>query len=144
MLEIVSTKVSLHLEINEADRKLLQFIYDNLGTSADAAADRISNLTKQTQSLEKDFETYLDGINGILGNHGINNFNLFSGSPEEIGDDLVSQLQGYMTENGLPSELTQAEAAEFREYADGLISTWQKMKQNADEVHQTVTDTFND
>ena len=134
-LEKIDWQIKLQLDFDDKDRELLQWIFDNMGDGADRAADRIANLNEQMETFDQDWETYRKGIKEIFSNHGINlDFDNLN------SDQLVLQLQEFMRNEQLASELTEKEAEQLRDYLSGLMTTYTSMKETADEVHEILSD----
>lgn len=127
----------MELDFNEADLKLLQFLFDNLGDGVDKATDKIANLNKQMSIYENNIEIYRNGMKEIFGNHGID-IDLDNMDPGQLLEQLVSA----MSDDTFVSELTADEAKYLREYGEGLTSTVTELKEKLDDIHQVVTDTF--
>ncbi len=136
-LEKTTLKVEMELDFNEADLKLLQFLFDNLGDGVDKATDKIANLNKQMSIYENNIEIYRNGMKEIFGNHGID-IDLDNMDPGQLLEQLVSA----MSDDTFVSELTADEAKYLREYGEGLTSTVTELKERLDDIHQVVTDTF--
>lgn len=100
-------------------------MYKYIGDSADYAADKIANLTKQVKASKNELDIMRQGLVDIFKNHDmdvdINNLD---------ADDLVSQLRAYMNQEGLASEMTEAEIAKIREYRDALMEYYDDMYDN--------------
>ena len=65
-LELVSKKIELKISIADNEQKYLEWVYDNIGDSADRAADRIANLGKQAQSSAKKVQANAEGLRDML------------------------------------------------------------------------------
>jgi hypothetical protein len=100
-------------------------MYKYIGDSADYAADKIANLTKQVKASKNELDIMRQGLVDIFKNHDmdvdINNLD---------ADDLVAQLRAYMNQEGLASEMTEAEIAKIREYRDALMEYYDDMYDN--------------
>ena len=143
MLEIASYKVELSLDVSADDKKFLEWIYKHLGDEADRAADRVANLGKQMKTTQNEIATYSKGISDLFAMHGIdvdlNNGNL-------NGAQLASSLEKFiedMRKNGSEADM-QTVIEKFSEYRDGLMDSYDTLRDLSDEVTENVVNAFDE
>lgn len=133
LLENVDIKVKMKIDLEEDDKKLLEWMYKYIGDSADYAADKIANLSKQMKASKNELDIMREGITEIFKNHDmdvdVNNLD---------ADDLVAQLRAYMNQEGLASEMTEAEVEKLREYRDALMEYYDQMYDNMVEGNEVL------
>lgn len=136
LLENVDIKVKMKIDLEEDDKKLLEWMYKYIGDSADYAADKIANLSKQLQASKKELDIMRAGVEEIFKNHGMNiDVNNLD------ADDLVAGLRRYMEAEGLAGEMTEAEIEKIREYRDALMKYYDDMYDKFTQVNEVLRET---
>ena len=148
-LELASYKIEIQLDINDRDLQHLQWLYDNIGESADKVADRIANLNKQAEVSVKNIKANADGIRNIFsdlqktytdknGNKIID----FSGINLDIDPtdsasliNTVNQVVERMKTVGAEADI-QTFLDKITEYEDNLMDEYR----NLSDINEQITD----
>ena len=148
-LELASYKIEIQLDVNDRDLEHLQWLYDNIGESADRVADRIANLNKQAEVSVKNIKANADGIRNIFsdlqktytdekGNKIID----FSGINLDIDPtdsasliNTVSQVVEKMKSVGAEADI-QTFLDKITEYEDNLMDEYR----NLSDINEQITD----
>jgi len=143
MLEIASYKVELSLDVSADDKKFLEWIYQHLGDEADRAADRVANLGKQMKTTQNEIATYSKGISDLFAMHGIdvdlNNGNL---NRAQLASNLEKFIED-MRKNGSEADM-QTVIEKFSEYRDGLMDSYDTLRDLSNEVTENVVNAFDE
>lgn len=139
LLENVDIKVKMKIDLEEDDKKLLEWMYKYIGDSADYAADKIANLSKQLQASKKELDIMRAGVEEIFKNHGMNiDVNNLD------ADNLVAGLRRYMEAEGLAGEMTEAEIEKIREYRDALMQYYDDMYDKFTQVNEVLREVMDE
>ena len=107
-LEGVELIVDLRLEVDEAQLKYLQALFDNIGDSADYAADKIENIEKQIAKYNSTMEDQKQGLEDYL--------KLAQQYSDGLSDDAISNIA-----NGTASDSDLQALAKAVSNSDGIL-----------------------
>lgn len=127
-LETIQYEVEIKVDVDEDTLKFLNELFDQMGDSADYAADRIANLTKQAKAYNDEAKAYENGISSILKHAGADQ-ELINGF---INGNLTSDQIKEMGALGF----TEGDAEALRDYSDKLI----ELNKNYRDLRDTMID----
>jgi TP901 family phage tail tape measure protein len=127
-LETIQYEVEIKVDVDEDTLKFLNELFDQMGDSADYAADRIANLTKQAKAYNDEAKAYENGISSILKHAGADQ-ELINGF---INGNLTSDQIKEMGALGF----TEGDAETLRDYSDKLI----ELNKNYRDLRDTMID----
>lgn len=112
-LETIQYEVEIKVDVDEDTLKFLNELFDQMGDSADYAADRIANLTKQAKAYNDEAKVYENGISKILKH---------AGADQELINGFIN---GKLTKDQIEEMgalgFTEGDAEALRDYSDKLI-----------------------
>ena len=142
-LALTEYKVEISLDINDNDRKLLDWIYNHLGDKADKAADRIANLGQQLKTSQKDIATYVKGIEELFAQNGMNvSLDADNLDGKALGEELDKMIEKLRADGSEPN--IQQVIDDMKEYRDGLMDTYDTMRDLVDEVTENVVNAYDE
>ena len=127
-LETIQYEVEIKVDVDEDTLKFLNELFDQLGDSADYAADRIANLTKQAKAYNDEAKVYENGISKILKH---------AGADQELINGFIN---GKLTKDQIEEMgalgFTEGDAEALRDYSDKLI----ELNKNYRDLRDTMVD----
>ena len=142
-LERTEYKVEISLDMNDKDRKLLDWIYNHLGDKADKAADRIANLGQQMKTNQKDIATYVKGIEELFAQNGMKvNLDKDNLDGQKLGEELNKMIEKLRADGSEPN--IQKVIDKMTEYRDGLMDTYDTMRDVVDQVTENVVNAYDE
>lgn len=133
-LEELDYKVNLQIEFSDDELEHLEYLLGRIETKAFAAAEAIANIGLQTQSVMNKTDAYKEGVEGILGNHGL--------SKEDVDAWLKGDKAASDKVAGL--NLTESEVEKLREYTAGLRANNEALIELRQSVHDKMLETFDE
>lgn len=122
-LEKVKVEVEVDLKLNDESRKILEWSLKYMGDDLDSVADKVANVTDQTELWANSLESARSGIEKVAKNHGIT-LDLSEG-----GFDVDKEYKQLMK-----SPLTQAEVEYVQEMMQTIRDANDEIKQGLDDV----------
>lgn len=127
-LETIQYEVEIKVDVDEDTLKFLNELFDQMGDSADYAADRIANLTKQAKAYNNEAKAYENGISSILKH---------AGADQELINGFIN---GKLTKDQIKEMgalgFTEGDAEALRDYSDKLI----ELNNNYRDLRDTMVD----
>lgn len=127
-LETIQYEVEIKVDVDEDTLKFLNELFDQMGDSADYAADRIANLTKQAKAYSDEAKVYENGISSILKH---------AGADQELINGFIN---GKLTKDQIKEMgalgFTEGDAEALRDYSDKLI----ELNNNYRDLRDTMVD----
>lgn len=127
-LETIQYEVEIKVDVDEDTLKFLNELFDQMGDSADYAADRIANLTKQAKAYSDEAKVYENGISSILKH---------AGADQELINGFIN---GKLTKDQIEEMgalgFTEDDAQALRDYSDKLI----ELNSNYRDLRNTMVD----
>lgn len=127
-LETIQYEIEIKVDVDEDTLKFLNELFDQMGDSADYAADRIANLTKQAKAYSDEAKAYENGISSILKH---------AGADQELINGFIN---GKLTKNQIEEMgalgFTEGDAQALRDYSDKLI----ELNNNYRDLRDTMVD----
>lgn len=127
-LETIQYEVEIKVDVDEDTLKFLNELFDQMGDSADYAADRIANLTKQAKAYNDEAKVYENGISKILKH---------AGADQELINGFIN---GKLTKDQIEEMgalgFTEGDAEALRDYSDKLI----ELNKNYRDLRDTMVD----
>lgn len=127
-LETIQYEVEIKVDVDEDTLKFLNELFDQMGDSADYAADRIANLTKQAKAYNNEAKAYENGISSILKHAGVD---------QELINGFIN---GKLTKDQIKEMgalgFTEGDAEALRDYSDKLI----ELNNNYRDLRDTMVD----
>lgn len=127
-LETIQYEVEIKVDVDEDTLKFLNELFDQMGDSADYAADRIANLTKQAKAYNDEAKAYENGISSILKH---------AGADQELINGFIN---GKLTKDQIEEMgalgFTEDDAQALRDYSDKLI----ELNSNYRDLRDTMVD----
>lgn len=127
-LETIQYEVEIKVDVDEDTLKFLNELFDQMGDSADYAADRIANLTKQAKAYSDEAKIYENGISSILKH---------AGADQELINGFIN---GKLTKDQIEEMgtlgFTEDDAQALRDYSDKLI----ELNNNYRDLRDTMVD----
>lgn len=127
-LETIQYEVEIKVDVDEDTLKFLNELFDQMGDSADYAADRIANLTKQAKAYNNEAKVYENGISKILKH---------AGADQELINGFIN---GKLTKDQIKEMgalgFTEGDAEALRDYSDKLI----ELNNNYRDLRDTMVD----
>lgn len=127
-LETIQYEVEIKVDVDEDTLKFLNELFDQMGDSADYAADRIANLTKQAKAYNDEAKAYENGISSILKH---------AGADQELINGFIN---GKLTKDQIEEMgalgFTENDAQALRDYSDKLI----ELNNNYRDLRNTMVD----
>ena len=160
-LELTRHKIELRLEVADDEKSKLEWLYDNLGDSADRAADRIANLGQQARVAHKNIDTYLHALTNEL--EDIKDWEGYTKAGTKVSlknliesgeldydindpDSILNAFQkinNYITQDWIGAELPMQEILDdFAKYRDGLMDEYSNLREIADTVEEQLIGAF--
>lgn len=121
-LEGLSYELEIKLMINDDELEYLEYLLSKIEDDAFKAAEKIANLSEQTEVLIEKGENYQQTIDGILNKHGV--------TMEQISSMSADQL--------LALGFTEAEIEKLRECKSGLLEVNQALLENKEAVEESL------
>lgn len=128
LLEEAEFTVEFKIEADEFTMEVLEHFLSRLEDDAFAAADAIALIGQQMEVTAGQIDTYMTGINKVLG---------ATLSPEEIQKVMAGDLSGIDT-----SKLTEQQIEDLKEYASGLMEVENQLREQHTAVHEKLTETI--
>ena len=128
LLEEAEFTVEFKIEADEFTISILEHFLSRLEDDAFAAADAIALIGQQMEVTAGQIDTYMTGINKVLG---------ATLSPEEIQKVMAGDLSGIDT-----SKLTEQQIEDLKEYANGLMEVENQLREQHTAVHEKLTETI--
>lgn len=127
-LETIQYEVEIKVDVDEDTLKFLNELFDQMGDSADYAADRIANLTKQAKAYSDEAKVYENGISSILKH---------AGADQELINGFINgKLSKDQIEEMGALGFTENDAQALRDYSDKLI----ELNNNYRDLRNTMVD----
>ena len=127
-LETIQYEVEIKVDVDEDTLKFLNELFDQMGDSADYAADRIANLTKQAKAYSDEAKVYENGISSILKH---------AGADQELINGFINgKLSKDQIEKMGALGFTEDDAQALRDYSDKLI----ELNSNYRDLRNTMVD----
>lgn len=127
-LETIQYEVEIKVDVDEDTLKFLNELFDQMGDSADYAADRIANLTKQAKAYSDEAKVYENGISSILKH---------AGADQELINGFINgKLSKDQIEEMGALGFTEDDAQALRDYSDKLI----ELNSNYRDLRNTMVD----
>lgn len=127
-LETIQYEVEIKVDVDEDTLKFLNELFDQMGDSADYAADRIANLTKQAKAYNDEAKAYENGISNILKH---------AGADQELINGFINgNLSKDQIEEMGALGFTAGDAEALRDYSDKLI----ELNSNYRDLRDTMID----
>lgn len=127
-LETIQYEVEIKVDVDEDTLKFLNELFDQMGDSADYAADRIANLTKRTKAYNDEAKVYENGISNILKH---------AGADQELINKFIN---GHLSTNKIEElgalGFTEGDVEALRDYSDKLI----ELNKNYRDLRDTMID----
>lgn len=127
-LETIQYEVEIKIDVDEDTLKFLNELFEQMGDSADYAADRIANLTKQAKAYNNEAKVYENGISKILKH---------AGADQELINGFIN---GKLTKDQIKEMgtlgFTEGDAEALRDYSDKLI----ELNKNYRDLRDTMID----
>lgn len=155
-LEGIELIVDLRLEVDEAQLKYLQALFDNIGDSADHAADKIENIEKQIAKYNSTMEDQKQGLEDYLKlaqqySNGLSDgaiSNIVNGTASD-GDlqalaEAISNSDGVLDMNTIMDKVKDFQSAcydnieQLREWRDSVYETLQDAIDQYDEAFDRI------
>lgn len=128
LLEEAEFTVEFKIEADEFTMEVLEHFLSRLEDDAFAAADAIALIGQQMEVTAGQIDTYMTGINKVLG---------ATLSPEEIQKVMAGDLSGIDT-----SKLTEQQIEDLKEYVNGLMEVENQLREQHIAVHEKLTETI--
>lgn len=127
-LETIQYEIEIKVDVDEDTLKFLNELFDQMGDSADYAADRIANLTKQAKAYNNEAKVYENGISKILKH---------AGADQELINGFVNGklTKGQIKKMGTLG-FTEGDVEALRNYSDKLI----ELNNNYRDLRNTMVD----
>lgn len=135
-LETIQYEIEIKVDVDEDTLKFLNELFDQMGDSADYAADRIANLTKQAKAYSDEAKAYENGISSILKH---------AGADQELINGFI---KGKLTKDQIEEMgalgFTEDDAQALRDYSDKLIELNNNYRDLRDTMVDQVSAAFDD
>ena len=143
-LESIEVIVNLTLEVDDAQLKYLQALFDNIGDSADHAADKIENIEKQIAKFGKQMEHQKEGLESYLKlaqkySKGLSNdaiSNIINGTASD--SDLQALAKAVSNSDGTLDMNTIME--KVKDFQSACYENIEQLKEWRDSVYETLQD----
>ena len=143
-LESIEVIVNLTLEVDDAQLKYLQALFDNIGDSADNAADKIENIEKQIAKFGKQMEHQKEGLESYLKlaqkySKGLSNdaiSNIIDGTASD--SDLQALAKAVSNSDGTLDMNTIMD--KVKDFQSACYDNIERLKEWRDSVYETLQD----
>lgn len=134
-LEEVDYKVQLKLEVNEDDKKIIDFLMNRIDGDSWRAAEQIELHERNIVNSQENIDTAKSGLEEIFGNHE----NIDSAAVMEALN--AGDYEGAMTLLG-DEEFTEAEVEKIKEYSNTILDETANIKDEQMAVVDSMNDVF--
>lgn len=121
-LEGLEYELEIKLMNNDDELEYLEYLLSKIEDDAFKAAEKIANLSEQTEVLMEKSENYQQTIDGILNKHGV----------------TIEQISSMSTDQLLALGFTEAEIEKLRECKSGLLEVNQALLENKEAVEESL------
>ncbi|MBO7535890.1 MAG: hypothetical protein J6T34_01945, partial [Bacilli bacterium] len=135
-LEAIDYSVTINVEVDDKQIKILEDLLEGLGDAADVAADAIVNYGKQMNSVVDKAERYKQGISDILTTFGASDALIQRAMNNELTQSDLDFLEAAgITESGMEK---------LQSYTDGLLECNSEARSLADDAIDRLGEAFSE